>query len=155
MNETTFTSPVANAPQAPLTLNAQSEALIVATARWSRFLGILTFIMMGLMFLSGLTLLFTASILADYADFAGMNLTLMALLYIILPMLYLFPGLFLYRYASRMRTALANRDETALTDGLLQHKKLFAFMGIYSIVAIALIILAIIIGTIVGVAMAM
>ena len=36
MNETTFTSPVANAPQAPLTLNAQSEALIAATARWKK-----------------------------------------------------------------------------------------------------------------------
>lgn len=155
MNETTFTSPVANAPQAPLTLNAQSEALIAATARWSRFLGILTFVMAGIMFLCGLTLLFTASILSGYADFAGMNLTALALLYIAFPVLYIFPGLFLYRYADRMRTALASRDEAALTDGFLQHKKLFAFMGIYCIVAIALVILVIIIATIAGVAMAM
>lgn len=154
MNDTNL-QPAANGPQTPLSLTGESEALLSITARWSRFLGILTFVMTGIMFVCGLAIMLSASILSDYADFAGMPLQAMGIIYMTIAVVYLFPGMFLYRYAERMRAALANRDEAVLTDAFRQHKKLFKFMGVWGIIGIAMILLGIIIGTIAGVASAL
>lgn len=151
MDNTVFYS---ETPQAPLSLNEQSETLLVTTARWSKFLAIITFVIMGIMFISGLLITIFSSVLSEYQDFAGVALLPMGITYTVLPVIYLFPGLYLYRYAAKMNEALFTRDEASLTTAFLQHKKLFKFFGVLSIIGIAFMLLFIIIGAVAGFTMA-
>lgn len=142
MNETMFEPTVT---QNTMRLNEQSEAMLATIAKWSKFLGILTFVVVGFMFLVGLIFLLAGSALAMVADLGGLSAWVYGLFYMVCGVLYLFPGIYLYRYSVKMKQALAARDEVALTEAFLQQKKLFVFIGVLSIIGIALLVLILLI----------
>ena len=135
MNETTYEPTVT---QTSLRLNEQSETMLVTIAKWSRFLGILT----GFMFLLGLIMLFAGSALTVVADLEGFSMWVYGIMYFVGAVLYLFPGLYLYRYSVKMKQALDARDEMALVEAFHQQKNLFVYMGVISVVGIVIVILA-------------
>lgn len=142
MNETMFEPTVT---QNTMRLNEQSEAMLATIAKWSKFLGILTFVVVGFMFLVGLIFLLASSALAMVADLGGLSAWVYGLFYMVCGVLYLFPGIYLYQYSVKMKQALAVRDEVALTEAFLQQKKLFVFIGVLSIIGIALLVLILLI----------
>ena len=142
MNETMFEPTVT---QNTLRLNEQSEAMLATIAKWSKFLCILTFVVVGFMFLVGLIFLLASSALAMVADLGGLSAWVYGLFYMVCGVLYLFPGIYLYQYSVKMKQALAVRDEVALTEAFLQQKKLFVFIGVLSIIGIALLVLILLI----------
>lgn len=137
MDETIFNQSSPDASKSPLTLNAESETLIAKAARWSRFLGIFSFVMCGLLLLCGLGVMVLENI--DFISRDGVTTCIFLGLYFLG---IFFPGLLLFRFANYMRIALASRDEATLTKGFRQLAKLFAFLGIFCIVAIALVVVA-------------
>lgn len=139
MNETTYEPTVT---QTSLRLNEQSETMLVTIAKWSRFLGILTFVVVGFMFLLGLIMLFAGSALTVAANLGGFSMWVYGIMYLVGAVLYLFPGLYLYRYSVKMKQALDARDEVALAEALHQQKNLFVYMGVISVVGIVIVILA-------------
>lgn len=139
MNETTYEPTVT---QTSLRLNEQSETMLVTIAKWSRFLGILTFVVVGFMFLLGLIMLFAGSALTVVADLEGFSMWVYGIMYFVGAVLYLFPGLYLYRYSVKMKQALDARDEVALAEAFHQQKNLFVYMGVISVVSIVIVILA-------------
>lgn len=142
MNETMFEPTVT---QNTMRLNEQSEAMLATIAKWSKFLGILTFVVVGFMFLVGLIFLLAGSALATVADLGGLSAWVYGLFYMVCGVLYLFPGIYLYQYSVKMKQALAAHDEVALTEAFLQQKKLFVFIGVLSIIGIALLVLILLI----------
>jgi hypothetical protein len=129
------------------------------SARWARFLSILGFIGCGLVVLGGLFYGTMFSSLMknmdpETAGVAGSLASGFSIVGALLgALLVFFPSLYLYKFSTKMRIASNNNDQPALTDSLKNLKSFFKFYGITTIIVLsfyALIIIAAVIGAIVG-----
>lgn len=132
-----------------LNVNKQIEAYLRETTRWGKFLAIVGFVMMGILVLLGISM---ATVFPAFSEAAGTQFpVVMALVYVLLGLLYFFPLFYLYRFSSRIKEALMVNNEAAFTSGFENLKSLFKFMGIFTIVIMAIylvvILLAVAIGT--------
>jgi hypothetical protein len=144
-----------------LSVDQTGRAHLAETARWAKFLAIIGFIMCGLIVLIGLFFgsifsLFTSPYSnSPYNDLSvrgsGFG-AIMAVYYIVIALIYFFPCLFLYRFANKMKTALASNEQDVLNTSFQNLKASFRYVGIVTIIFLAFFILAFIVG-ILGVAM--
>jgi len=111
--------------------NSIKENLITA-AKWARFLAIIGFVFTGFMGIASLVLLVSAM-----ASGIGL-LMLMAVVYIGLTIVMIFPSLYLIRFAGSTEKGLNSNKQSEFDYGIQNLKSLFKFMGIYTIVLIAL-----------------
>lgn len=133
------------------TLSANAISFLTETRKWSSFLSILGFIGIGLMVIFGL---FASTIFglmanelgAQPAGFSGM----FGIIYIFVALLYFFPVLYLYKFGSKLKVALNNRDNIALESAFENLKSHYKFIGIFTIITIGFYILAAIFGAIAG-----
>jgi hypothetical protein len=102
------------------------------TKPWVRFLSILGFIGAGLMILCGLIM--------GVAGVAGgaPEMFLLFILYPVLGLLYIFPSLYLYRYASRIAEFILYGQSEHLDSALEAQKSYWRFMGIMMLVVLCL-----------------
>lgn len=143
-----------------LELNEQAVAALRESAKWSYFLSILGFIGIGFMLLAAI---FMGSIMAavpnDPYGQGGMNpfgmmKGFISILYVIIALLYFFPILYLYRYASGMKQGLLMSDSDTVSNALVNLKSHHKFLGITAIVIISLYLLVFIGAIIAGIAFA-
>lgn len=138
-----------------LSIDPVTKAHLSETAKWARFLAIVGFIFLGLMLVFGIFFSsYMATVLGGYDTYGGTGLMAsfgvgMAIMYIIIAALWFFPLLFLLRFANRMRAALNGNDQRALNISLQNLKVFFRFIGIMTIIGLALYALAIILSVIV------
>jgi len=111
--------------------------ILKATRSWVKFLSILGFIGCGLLVVAGLVL-GAAGSLSDYMGVAG---GFLSLLYLAIAVLYLFPALYLFRYAKAIDGLVASSSLPSLEDALEQQRKFWRFVGILAIVMIGLYVL--------------
>ena len=120
------------------------------TAKWARFLSIVGFIFIGLYVLLAL-MMFAMGGAMDAASenmdgMGGMGMmgavggAAMGVIYLICALIYFFPILYLYRFASNTLSALDSNNTDQLTNGLENLKSHYKFMGI--LMCIALIFIA-------------
>ena len=144
-----------------INVDQTGRAHLAEAARWAKFLSIMGFIMCALIVLIGVFFgsffsMFTSRYGNNpYDDLSasatsGLGAT-MAVFYIIIALIYFFPVLFLFRFATKMKTALASNDQEILNASFQNLKASFRFVGILTIIMLAFWILAIIVG-ILGVA---
>lgn len=139
-----------------LSVDATTKTHLSEAAKWARFLAIMGFIFLGLMIIGGI---FAAVMMATTASqfdseygSSGAGLMMgsfgagMAIIYIVLAVLYFFPCLFLFRFASKTKQALASNDQTDLNSGIQNLKSMFRYMGILTIVILAFYAIAFIFG---------
>lgn len=132
-----------------LQLDQQASSYLGEAARWARFLSILGFIMCVILVLAAV---FMGSFLAG--SIGNTNLgsaslfggTFVSTLYILVALLYFFPCLYLFHFGTKMRTALRNNDQEALSGAFKNLKSCFKFFGILSIIVLVLYALALIAG---------
>ena len=129
-----------------LNIDPAAKAHLSEAARWARFLSIVGFVVIGLIVLVGV---FAGSILGTMGSGLGGNDmgsarvtggimgSLLVVVYILVAALDFFPCLFLFRFASKMKTALAADDQETLNTSFQNLKKLFRFMGIVTIIVLA------------------
>jgi len=139
--------------QINLQLNEQAVEALKESAKWSYFLSILGFIGIGFMVLAAL---FMGSIMAavpsnPYGQSGPLEMMkgFISVFYIIIALLYFFPILYLYRYASGMKQGLLMSDSDTVSNALVNLKSHHKFLGITAIVIISLYLL-ILIGAIVA-----
>jgi len=120
--------------------------ILVSTKPWVRFLSILGFIGCGLLVVGGL-IMGAAGALTEELGAAG---GLIAFLYVVLALLYLFPALFLYRYADAIKDLAASSNEDSLANALTQQRKFWRFAGVLTIVLLCLYVLAFLVAMIVA-----
>jgi len=125
----------------PNVKNHLSEA-----AKWAKFLAIVGFVICGLVVLMGI---FAGSFLASMgryssseSEITGAMSTLLAVVYILFAVLYFIPVLFLYRFATQMKIALASNDQGVLTTSFQNLKRMFRYVGILTIIVLAFYALA-------------
>lgn len=117
------------------------------TKPWVRFLGILGFLGCGFTALVGL---FVGVIPMPTSELPLVGRFAIAALYILFGAAQLPPALFLTRYASRIEDVMASGDPEALVAALRTQKSFWKYVGIFTLVIIALYAL-IFIGAIVAV----
>ena len=129
----------------PITKQHLSEA-----SRWGRFLAIVGFVFSGFVLLSivfsatsGVTL--TRYVNNDSVTYneTGPTATLIRIVYLIcFGLFYFLPCLFLFRWSGKMKVALAANDQENLNSSFQNLKIFFRYLGILTIIGLALIIIA-------------
>ena len=121
-------------------------------AKWGKFLAIMGFILCGILIIAGIVLATSVnSITSRYEGFYERNTmqglgAAMIFVYVIIAIIYFFPCLFLLRFSDKMKTALSTNDQLTLTAGFQNLKILFRYVGILTIILLAIYLLAFIVG---------
>ena len=128
-----------------LSIDPVTKAHLSETAKWARFLAIVGIILLivgvifSLIMAVGMSA-FTGSFDNQYggaSPFPGFGVAI-ALVYIIILVLWFFPLLYLLRFANRMRVALNGNDQQALNVSFQNLKVCFRYVGIVTIIVLAL-----------------
>ncbi len=120
-------------------LDAENRGYLAEVARWSRFLAIVGFISIGLLVLIALFAgVLLGSVAAEMGGGLPMNPGFLTGIYLLIALVYLFPVLYLYRFSTHMRNALHSNNQQALTTSFKNLKSCFKFIGIVTIVFLAL-----------------
>lgn len=116
------------------------------TKGWVLLIGIMTLIGAGFMVLGGIGMLFGSAFMGaagagapQAAVFVGMGA-----LYIVLAILYIFPGLFLIKYSSAIGRLVNSGQSNDMEDALNQQRKFWKFVGVLFIVGMVVGILGVI-----------
>ncbi|MCW3116029.1 MAG: hypothetical protein JWM28_111 [Chitinophagaceae bacterium] len=138
-----------------LSIDPAAKAHLSEAARWARFLAIVGFVIIGLIVLIGI---FAGSILGSMTGGLGGNElgssrvtsgimgSFFIVIYILVAAFYFFPCLFLFRFATKMKTALASNDQETVNSSFQNLKKLFRFVGIFTIIMLAIYAIALVFG---------
>ena len=126
-------------------IDQSSRAHLSEAAKWAKFLAIVGFVMCGLIVVAAI---FAGSIFAmlanSYNEGYGGSATLtggmgafVAVFYIGIAILFFLPYLFLFRFATRMKTALNTNDQLTLNTSFQNLKIMFRYVGILTIVMLS------------------
>jgi hypothetical protein len=138
-----------------LQLDHQTSGYLGEAARWARFLAVVGLIVCGLMSLGGLFVMLSGSNSVSNMDgrFSTYGGRMQGLFVFLFALLLFFPCLYLFRFGSKMRTALAGNDQSALTESLRNLKSHLKFNGIFAIIFLgfyALAVAGLVIGSLMG-----
>jgi len=132
-------------------IDQSSRAHLAEAAKWARFLAIVGFVLCGLIvviafFVGSFLAMMTNSYNEGYSSTArltgGMGV-FVTIFYIGIAILFFFPYLFLFRFATRMKTALKTNDQHTLNTSFQNLKIMFRYVGILTIVMLSFYALAI------------
>ncbi|NRF41815.1 hypothetical protein [Pedobacter foliorum] len=127
-----------------LTVTEDIRSYIYETARWTKFLSIVGFVLTGIMILFSFS---TGAIITamnvslggaannPWAAFGGGFLTVLVLLF---ALLYFYPSLLLFKYANSAKQAVLFGDQPALSVAMGKMKSFFKFWGIITITVLGL-----------------
>jgi hypothetical protein len=118
------------------------------TKPWVRFLSILGFISVGLMVLAGLFMMLSGIIGGTMARsmggaVGGAPILLMGMLYLLFAVLYIFPSLFLFRYASSIARMQSGETVSGMEEALAAQRSFWRFAGILAAIVMVLYLLLI------------
>lgn len=126
-----------------LALTYVSINFLKEIAKWTKFISIVGFVLVGFMVIAGLSmgsLMSTfASMIPDEAP-AAMAFTggIFGAVYILMALLYAIPVYYLYKFSSKLKTAIQQHNEAALEESLKNLKSHYKFLGIVLIIFIAI-----------------
>jgi len=126
-----------------------ATAYLGETARWAKFLAIVGFVFCGLL---ALVALFAGTIFSTaMSAFGGGGVSFMGgaaltIIYLLLALLYFFPCLYLFKFASKMQVALRNNDQQQLGESFRNLKSCYRYLGILMIIILGFYALAIVVG---------
>jgi hypothetical protein len=139
MEEIKKTSSQENQVQVPQ-LTSESAAYLLKTAKWGKFLAILGFILTGLIFIAGILMSFVLSTVQD--EMVPLNLPfspkILSIIYIIIAGISVIPVIFLNSFCNQTIKAVKNSSSVNLAHSMRNLKNLFVFMGISTVVMLAL-----------------
>jgi len=138
-----------------LNIDQTSKGHLIEAARWGKFLSIVGFVVCGLIILAGIffsTFMSSmsnryGSMYSDAYSSSGMG-AMMAVLYIVMAVIYFFPCLFLFRFSTKMKTALATNDQNTLNTSFQNIKAMFRYVGIITLIILIIYALVLIIAII-------
>lgn len=136
----------------PLIIDDMAKEFLKITVKWTQFLAVLGFIASGIAFVACILMffvmlfVFNTQNLSDEAYNALGNMPrgfvlCIYLLGAIVYAIYFIPITYLYKFSVRIKTALFQNNNLLLTDGFRYLKSHFRFVGIFTIIMIALYII--------------
>jgi hypothetical protein len=127
-----------------LELNQLAKDALREGAKWTFFLSIMGFIGVGIMVLAAIFMTIALSSVPSELDSSGMFGAMkgfISLFYLLMAVLYFFPIYYLYKYSSKVKTALQFNDSNLLADAFVNLKSHHKFLGISIIVIMSLYLL--------------
>jgi len=125
-----------------LKISSEIREYLRETAKWGKFLAIAGFVGIGLMVLIMLGMIFFIGSSNEFASTLGIAELagggFIFGFYIVIFAIYIFPLLFLYRFSTKIKTALAHDDQEFLSEAFKNLKSLYKFMGIFMAVILGL-----------------
>jgi len=137
-----------------LNIDSAGKTNLTDAAKWAKFLAIVGMISCVLIVVIGIIAATAISNLSDFQrgyggrrsyDSGGMGVTLM-ITYIFIAVIYFFPCLFTLRFSNHMQNAIRANDQASLNESFKNLKVTFRYMGILTIIFIALFLLGLLIG---------
>lgn len=112
-------------------LSQDTVKLLDRTRPWVYFMAVLGFVSAGFMVLGGIGV-GVAGLATQKPEFA-----IVAILYPLLGVVYIFPSLYLYRYAARIRALAATPQLRQLEAALDAQRSFWKFVGVMTVIGIA------------------
>ncbi|MFV0378011.1 MAG: hypothetical protein ACK5JD_12010 [Mangrovibacterium sp.] len=113
-------------------------------AKWAKFLSIVGFVMIGILVVICIGVMLAGSALSQFAD-TPMPFGLLGIIYLLIAALYFFPVYYLYNFAKATIYGIDGADENQLARGMANLRRLFKFMGILTIIVLAIYAIALVI----------
>jgi len=128
-------------------LDPQGSQYLLDASKWAKFLSIVGFVFTGLMVILSLVLgSFIDASMSSMGGFAGgIGGGVITTMYIFIALIWFFPCLFLFRFATNAQKALATNETEKITESLKNLKSCFRFMGIFTIIILSIYALGIIV----------
>ncbi|MGB8192258.1 MAG: hypothetical protein WCF67_10080 [Chitinophagaceae bacterium] len=123
-----------------LHIDPQSQTYLSDTIKWAKFLAIVGFVVIFLIFGLGVYSMYQVSRLSnDFGSSYSSSLTIITMgVYLLLAALAFFPSFFLLRFATRMQAALRDNDQENLIDSFRNLRACYRFLGILAILFVCL-----------------
>lgn len=112
---------------------------LLASAKWVNFLTIVCIVMMALVAMAGVSFMFMPSI-------EGVPGKVMGIVYILLPLLYVYPIKKMLSFVRNTRNAMSVASQASLEDSFSDMHSVLKYWGIITIVMLAVYAIAIILG---------
>jgi hypothetical protein len=128
-----------------MVLNEETRYYLSVSAAWGMFIAIVGYIGVVLMLLMGVAMFFLNGF--SNAVFQTIPTYVLGVFYFLLGIIYYFPISYLYRFSKSIKSGLHSDGESELTEGFRNLKKMFKFIGVFTIVALsvyALVLVAVI-----------
>lgn len=118
---------------------------LAEAAKWAKFLAIIGFIFCALFIVFAL---FAGPYLSTYftqfeqqssaGNIGAIGGTVFTVVYILVALLYFFPCLYMFSFASKMQAAIRNNDQVHLNNSFKNLKSCFKFWGILLIIVLCI-----------------
>ena len=127
-----------------LKLTPESMTYLSSVATWTKFLAIVGFVVVGLIVVIAI---FVGAMISSYAylPISGMSLTV---IYLIIAIIYFFPVLFAYKFATNLRKAITFKDTPKLTESFKNLNYYCLYVGVLTVIGLALLTIGIIVAII-------
>lgn len=148
--ETTQTDPQEE-EEVLLTVTEDIRSYIYETARWTKFLSIIGFVVTGIMILfsfSAEALISTMNGRVGAANnpWAALGGGFLTIVFLLSALLYFYPSLLMFKYANSAKQAVLYGDQPALSEAMSRMKSFFKFWGIITITILGLYIISFLLG---------
>jgi flagellar biosynthesis protein FlhB len=149
-------------PETGLSAGHEIETLIITedirsyiyeSAKWSKFLSIVGFVLTFLMVIAALSMnsiMASISEIPAYSGLAKFGSAGLTLLYLILALLYFYPSFLMYKFATAAKQAVLYGDQANLSVAMNKLKSIFKFWGILTIILISFYLLMLLAGIMIG-----
>ena len=138
---------VYDTPRSPLESGGSAGEISVGiiehlrgTGPWVRFLSILLFVSTLLMVLGGIAIAL-AGILGGGEEFGGAAIAIgMGGSYLLFALVYLFLGIYLFKYASAIKRCVASASSADVEDAISQQRSFWKLAGIMALIVVVLMV---------------
>ncbi|NLT02390.1 MAG: hypothetical protein GXY09_00830 [Bacteroidales bacterium] len=121
-----------------MTFTETMKSDLLLTAKWSKFLAIVGFVGLGLMAVWAFLMISGASFIDSLIKGQTFITAYTGVVYLLVGLLYLFPILYLLRFANNTKRAVMADDEAAMEEALINQRKMYKFMGVLMIVVLSI-----------------
>lgn len=149
MEEHTYAEPEPT-PQPGLYLEDQAVDSLVSASKWAKFLAIVGFIFLGLMVLMGFSMGAFMALFTTEEMSIPFSPALFGFIYLFFAIIYFFPLLYLYQFASRAQKSARDMDSMELSGSLMKLNAHFRYVSILVIILLCLYVLIFIIALLMG-----
>jgi len=158
MESNPYSAPAGSTPEVPdgfgTRVSSEAVAQLATTKPWVRFISVITFIGAGFMMLAAAGMIMFSSVSGKLGDrgvpagFTGSIGITLAIVYICMAIVHIFPALKLWKYADAIGSLIQSGSEQDLAAALKQQKSFWKFMGILilSVLVIYILIIVVAIG---------
>ena len=123
-----------------LLISNTSQAYLVSSAKWGKFLAIAGFVGCALMLIGGI---FMQTVTSPYRTYEYANTTkYVGITYIILSVILIFPCIYLNKFSNKIQEAIRSTSQDSADTAFASLKSMFKFYGIFTIIMLVFLALA-------------